>query len=49
MIVLGVVLFVMLAVAMSARGDSSETPAGLFILGVLGAGLIIGGLVIRRR
>ena len=46
MIVLGVVLFVFVGMIFTTNPEAGA-PAILF--GVLGAGLIVGGLVIRRR
>ena len=46
MVVLGLVLFVMAAAIMSTNPD--EGAVGAILFGVFGAGLVVGGLVIRR-
>lgn len=46
MITLGVVLFVLAGLILSANPDDGSTGAILF--GILGGGLLVGGLVIRR-
>ena len=48
MITLGAVLLVFIAVALAVNGGDVGTSPGVFLFGLLGTGLIVGGLVIRR-